>query len=82
MDLVIRDSDDIEHTPSLTTARFCFLRIPLSMYISNTSKINMYNYNSHEHVVFRMIALISTYFIIYFGNIIFRRVAIIAKSEY
>jgi hypothetical protein len=41
----------------------------------------MYNSNSYEQVVFRMIALISTYFIIYYVNIIFRRVAIIAKSD-
>jgi hypothetical protein len=49
--------------------------IPLSLYISNTSTINMYN--SYEQVVFRMTALISTYY----GNIILRRVEIIAKSD-
>jgi hypothetical protein len=52
------------------------------MYISDNSTKNMYNYNSYEQVVFRLIALISTYFIIYYGNIIFRRVVTIAKSDY
>ena len=78
MDLVIRVSDDMGHVPSVTTVwvffLFCF-GIPLSLYTSNTNTINMYN--SYEQVVFRMTALLSTYY----GNIILRRVEIIAKSD-
>ena len=40
------------------------------MYIRNNSTKNMYKYNSYEQVVFRVIALISTSLIIYYGNII------------
>ena len=40
----------------------------------------MCSYNSYEQAVIRMIAVIPTYFIIYYGNIIFRRVRNIAKS--
>ena len=41
----------------------------------------MYSHNSHEQAVIRMIALIPTYFIIYYGNIIFRRFRNIVKSD-
>jgi hypothetical protein len=42
----------------------------------------MHNYNSYEQFVFRMTALIYAYFVIYYVNIIVRRVAIIAKIDY